>query len=176
MFSSVAHSCLTLWDPRDYNTPDFPVHYQLTEFTQIHVHWVGDRQGSFVYCSPWGLKELDMNERLNWTSHPLPSLYSTSQLNRRDLSFWYTSQSSYHCSSVSRSLECLPYPPPSLFWVIEILPIFPGLSQISMKSFLTLSNRRDLSILWVPPMGTLYLLFGAYPILQLFVCLSFLSY
>ena len=26
---------------------------------------VGDGQGSLVYCSPWGLKELDVTERLN---------------------------------------------------------------------------------------------------------------
>ena len=28
---------------------------------------VGDGQGSLVCCSPWGLKESDMTERLNWT-------------------------------------------------------------------------------------------------------------
>ena len=35
-------SCPTLCDPMDYSTPDFPVHRQLLEFTQTHVHWVGD--------------------------------------------------------------------------------------------------------------------------------------
>ena len=29
--------------------------------------WVGDRQGSLVCCSPWGHKEVDTTERLNWT-------------------------------------------------------------------------------------------------------------
>ena len=28
---------------------------------------VGDGQGSLACCSPWGLKESDMTERLNWT-------------------------------------------------------------------------------------------------------------
>ena len=37
-FSSVAQSCLTLCDPMDYSTPGFPVHHQLQEFTQTHVH------------------------------------------------------------------------------------------------------------------------------------------
>ena len=37
-FSSVAQSCLTLCDPMDYSTPGFPVHHQLTEITQTHVH------------------------------------------------------------------------------------------------------------------------------------------
>ena len=37
-FSSVAQSCPTLCDSMDCNTPGFPVHYQLLEFTQIPVH------------------------------------------------------------------------------------------------------------------------------------------
>ena len=41
-FNSVAQSCLTLCDPMDCSTPGFPVHHQLPEFTQIHVHWVSD--------------------------------------------------------------------------------------------------------------------------------------
>ena len=41
-FSSVARSCLTLCDPMDCGTPGLPVHHQLPEFTQTHVHWVGD--------------------------------------------------------------------------------------------------------------------------------------
>ena len=41
-FSSVAQSCPTLWHPMDYSTPGLPVHHQLLEFTQTHVHRVGD--------------------------------------------------------------------------------------------------------------------------------------
>ena len=41
-FSSVTHSCPTLCDPMDCSTPDFPVHHQLLEPTQTHVHQVGD--------------------------------------------------------------------------------------------------------------------------------------
>ena len=37
-FSSVAQSCLTICDPMDRSTPDLPVHLQLLEFTQTHVH------------------------------------------------------------------------------------------------------------------------------------------
>ena len=37
-FSSVAQSYLTLCDPMDCSTPGFPVHHQLSEFTQTHVH------------------------------------------------------------------------------------------------------------------------------------------
>ena len=41
-FSSVAQSCPTLCDPMDCSTPGFPVHHQLPELTQTHVHWVCD--------------------------------------------------------------------------------------------------------------------------------------
>ena len=42
MFSSVAQSCPTLCDPMNRSTPSLPVHHQLLEFTQIHVHRVSD--------------------------------------------------------------------------------------------------------------------------------------
>ena len=42
MFSSVTQSCLTLCDPMNHSTPGLPVHHQLPESTQTHVHWVGD--------------------------------------------------------------------------------------------------------------------------------------
>ena len=41
-FSSVARSCPTLCDPMNRSTPGLPVHHQLLEFTQTHVHQVGD--------------------------------------------------------------------------------------------------------------------------------------
>ena len=41
-FSSFAQTCPILWDPTDCSTPGFPVHHQLPEFTQIHVHWASD--------------------------------------------------------------------------------------------------------------------------------------
>jgi len=37
-----AQSCLTVWDPMDCSTPGFPVHHQLLELTQTHVHRVGN--------------------------------------------------------------------------------------------------------------------------------------
>ena len=41
-FSSVAQSCPALCNPMDCSMPGLPVHHQLLEFTQTHVHWVGD--------------------------------------------------------------------------------------------------------------------------------------
>ena len=93
-FSSVAQSCPTLYDPMDCSRLGFPVHCQLLEFTQTHVHRVGNgdlgsipglgrspgggdsnprqysslenphRQRSLVGSSPWGRKE-DMTKQLS---------------------------------------------------------------------------------------------------------------
>ena len=47
------YSCPTLCNPTDHSTPGLPVHHQLTEFTQTHVHWVGDAiQPSHPLTSP----------------------------------------------------------------------------------------------------------------------------
>ena len=62
-FSSVAQSCLTLCDSMNHSTPGLPVHHQLPEFTQIHVHRVGDAiQPSHPLSSPSPL-----------TSQPFPA-------------------------------------------------------------------------------------------------------
>ena len=49
-----SHSVVsTLFDPMDCSTPGFPVHHQFPEFTQTHVHWVGDAiQPSHPLSSP----------------------------------------------------------------------------------------------------------------------------
>ena len=53
-FSSVAQSCPTLCDPMNCSTPGLPVHHQLPEFTQTHVHWVSDAiQPSHPLLSPF---------------------------------------------------------------------------------------------------------------------------
>ena len=52
-FSSVAQLCLTLCDPMNCSTPGLPVPHQLREFTQTHIHWVGDAiQPSHPLSSP----------------------------------------------------------------------------------------------------------------------------
>ena len=52
-FSSVVQSCLTLCDPMNRSTPGLPVHHQLLEFTQTHVHRVGNAiQPSHPLSSP----------------------------------------------------------------------------------------------------------------------------
>ena len=52
-FSSVAQSCLTLCDPMNRSTPGLPVHHQLLELTQTHVHQISDAiQPSHPLSSP----------------------------------------------------------------------------------------------------------------------------
>ena len=53
-FSSVAQSCPPLCDPMDCSTPGLPVHHQLPEFIQTHVHWVSHAiQPSHLLLSPY---------------------------------------------------------------------------------------------------------------------------
>ena len=80
-FSSVAQLCLTLCDPMDCSMPGFPVHHQLLEPAQTHVHWVSDAiQPShplpYVYMYPFSPKP---------PSHP----------------GWYITEQSFMCYAVS---------------------------------------------------------------------------
>ena len=51
-FSSVAQSCLTLCNPMDCSMPGLPVHQQLSELTQTHVHRVSDAT-HLILCRPF---------------------------------------------------------------------------------------------------------------------------
>ena len=71
-FSSVAQSCLTLWDPMNHSTPGLPVYHQLPEFTQTHVHWVSDAiQPSHPLSSPSPALNLSQHHGLfKWVRWP----------------------------------------------------------------------------------------------------------
>ena len=49
-FISVAQLCVTLSDLMNRSTPGLPVHHQLPEFTQTHVHRVGDASSHLILC------------------------------------------------------------------------------------------------------------------------------
>ena len=70
-FSSVAQSCPTLCDPMKRSTPGLPVHHQLPESTQTHVHWVVDAiQPSHPLLSP-SLPALNLSQHqglFKWVS------------------------------------------------------------------------------------------------------------
>ena len=55
-FSSVAQSCLTLWNPMNRSTWGFPVHHQLPESTQTHVHESVMPSNYLFLCRPLLLK------------------------------------------------------------------------------------------------------------------------
>ena len=64
-FSSVAQSCPTLCDPMNRSTPGLPVHHQLLEFTQTHVHRAGD--------GPTHPPSMGFSRQEYWSGVPLPS-------------------------------------------------------------------------------------------------------
>ena len=49
-FSSVSQSSPTLCNLMECSTPGLPVHHQLLEFTQTHVHWIGDAINQIIVC------------------------------------------------------------------------------------------------------------------------------
>ena len=68
--SSVTQLCLPLCDSIDCSTPGLPVHHQLPEFTQTHVHWVGDAiKPSHPLSSPSPAFKLSQRQSLfQWVS------------------------------------------------------------------------------------------------------------
>ena len=69
-FSSITQSCPTLCNPMNHSTPVLPVHHQLLEFTQTHVHWVSDAiQQSHPLSSPSPVFNLSQHQGLfKWVS------------------------------------------------------------------------------------------------------------
>ena len=70
-FRSVTQSCMILCHPMDCSTPGLPVRHQLPDFTQTHVHWVGDAiQPSHPLLSPFSPAfNLSQNQGLfQWVS------------------------------------------------------------------------------------------------------------
>ena len=61
----VTQSCLILCDPMDCSTPGFPVHQELRELAQTHVHRVGDAiQASHLLSSPSPALNLSQHQDL----------------------------------------------------------------------------------------------------------------
>ena len=73
-FSSVAQLCPTLCDPMNRSTPGLPVHHQLPEFTQTHVHRVGDAiqpfhplSSSAFFTVPFSHPYMTTGKSIAWT-------------------------------------------------------------------------------------------------------------
>ena len=80
-FSSFAQSCLTLCDPMNHSTPGLPVHHQLLESTQTHVHWVGDAvqpSPPLSFPSPPALNLSQHQGLFQWVgSFPMSQLFAS---------------------------------------------------------------------------------------------------
>ena len=110
----VQFSHVWLCDPMECSTPGFPVHYQLLEFTQTHVHWVGN------VIQP---------------SHPLlspsPPAFSLSQ--HQGLFQWVSS--SHHGQNIGASASVLPMN------IQDWLPLgLSGLISLQSKGFSRVSS------------------------------------
>ena len=68
-FSSVTQLCPTLCNPMNHSTPGLPVHHQLPESTQTHVHWVSDAiQPSHPLSYPSPALNLSQHHLFKWVS------------------------------------------------------------------------------------------------------------
>ena len=92
MFSSVTQSCPTLCDPMNHSMPGLPVHHQLPDSTQTHVHWVGDAiQPSHPLSSP-SPPALNLSQHqglFKWVS-PLHQVAKVLELQIQHQSFQWT--------------------------------------------------------------------------------------
>ena len=130
-FSSVQFlSHVQLWDPVDCSTPGFPVHHQLLEFIQTHVHWVGDAIQPF-------LPLLSFSSRLQYFQ--ASKSFPTSQ-------FFISGGQSFGASA---SASVLP---------MNIQDWFPleGLSRLFSKQQFKRINRSAFSFLYSPTLTSIH--------------------
>ena len=115
-FSSVTHLCPTLWDPMNHSTPGLPVHHQLPEFTQTHVHRVSDAiQPSHPLSSP---------------SPPAPNLCSV--MSKSFATPWIVAHQAPLSMGFSRQKywSGLPFPSPGVFQTQGLNPSLLHCKQI----------------------------------------------
>ena len=132
-FSSAAQSCPSLCDPKNRSTPGLPVHHQLPEFTQTHVHRVG------VTIQP---------------SHPLSSPYPLAHNPSQHQSLFQWVNSSHEVAKVSALALVLPkntqgdqHP---LEWTGWISLQSKGLSRVFSNTTVQKHNASALSFLHSP--------------------------
>ena len=85
----VVQSCLTLCDPMNHSTPGLTFHHQLPEFTQTHVHQVGDAiQSSHSLSSPSPLASVFPSIRVFSNESVLHQVAKVLKLQHQHQSFW----------------------------------------------------------------------------------------
>ena len=94
--SSVAQWCPTLCNPIDCSTPGFPVHHQLPELAQTHVHGVGDAiQPSHPLLSPsppafiFPSIRIFSNESVLWSGGPSIGASASVSFLPRTIQDWF---------------------------------------------------------------------------------------
>ena len=93
---SVAQSCPTLCDLMNRSTPGFPVHHQLPEFTQTHVHWVSDAiQPSHPLSSPSPLAPSPSQHQslFQWVN----SSHEVAKVQRSQITYVITLKDAFNC-------------------------------------------------------------------------------
>ena len=93
----VTQSCLTLCGPMDYSMPVLPVHNQLPESTQTHVHWVSDAiqlSHPLSFSSPPALNLSQHQGLFQWISslhHRWPSIgvSASASILPRNIQNWF---------------------------------------------------------------------------------------
>ena len=128
-FSSVAQSCPTLCDPMNHSTPGRPVHHQLPEFTQTHVHWVRDSiqpPRPLLSPSPPVPNPSQLQSLFQWvnSSHEVAKVLEFQPQHQFSVSFKYVYTYS-EINLTSSSMNLLP-------WNVHF-PIYEG--KISLISF-----------------------------------------
>ena len=122
---SVAESCPTLCDPMDCSPPGLPVHHQLPEFIQTHVHWVSDDiqpTHPLVAPSPPAFTLFQHQGLFKWVS--------SSHLVAKELSFGFSiSPSNEYSGLISFGKDCL-----DLLTVQELSSVF---SNTTFKSIIS---------------------------------------
>ena len=149
-FSSVQLlSRVQLCDPMKGSTPGLPVHHQLPEFTQTHVHWVGDAIQQLILCCPLLLLpsifasiRVFSNEsalRIRWPKYCSFSFTSVLPMNTQDWfplgwTGWISLQSKglfksllQHHSSKASILLC------SAFFIVQLSQSYITFSLTSLK-------------------------------------------
>ena len=91
--SSVTQSSPTLCESMDCSTPGLPVHHQLLEITQTHVHWVGNAiQPSHPLSSPSSAFSLSQHQGLfQWvsSSHQVAQVSAAASVLPMNIQSWF---------------------------------------------------------------------------------------
>ena len=146
---SVAQSCPTLCNPMDCSTPGFPVLHHLPEFTQTHVHWVGDAiQPSHPLWPPFSCPHLSQHQGLfQWvgSSHQVPSAEASASASVLPMSVQTVAVLVHPglatgAPAAAANISSYPPPPPINFWFFKLnysgftIPCWPqGYSKLTQS-------------------------------------------